>query len=326
MGVVFKKINMKVCNVVFIGAGYMTNEHAKAFSDIDNVQLLGIYSKTESKSHLLAKKYGIKKVYLSIQELYESTKADLVVISVPELSVHDVAIAAFNYPWTCLIEKPIGYNFSDAESIANIAIKLNRKVFVALNRRHYSSTRKVLEDLKNTDGIRLIHVNDQEDIDVAIQSGQPQLVVENWMYANSIHLIDYFTFLLRGKITKIENIIPWISETPGYVMAKIETDSGDVGIYTAIWNAPGPWSVTICTKAKRFEMRPLEFASVQLYGKRTVDVFKVDSIDNDYKAGIRYQALLVIKVSLGENVPELPTIVDALKTMQLVKNLYFGTP
>ena len=29
--------------------------------------------------------------------------------------------------------------------------------------------------------------------------------IKNWMYANSIHTIDFFSFLLRGKITKIEN-------------------------------------------------------------------------------------------------------------------------
>src|SRR2546425_867700 len=80
---------------------------------------------------------------------------------------------------------------------------------LALNRRHYSSTRTVLDDVAKLQGQRLIHVYDQEDQIVARAAKQPELVVLNWMYANSIHVVDYLTILGRGRIVGVEPIARW---------------------------------------------------------------------------------------------------------------------
>ena len=68
----------------------------------------------------------------------------------------------------------------------------NSKVYVALNRRFYSSTKAVMRKLDNYQEQRLITVLDQEDTKKAELMKRPKKVIENWMYANSIHLIDYF--------------------------------------------------------------------------------------------------------------------------------------
>ena len=72
----------------------------------------------------------------------------------------------------------------------------------------------------------------------------PQLVIDNYMYANSIHLIDFFAVFGRGPVTAVEPIIPFNRDTPRFVAAKIEFDSGDIGLYEAVWNGPGPWAST----------------------------------------------------------------------------------
>ena len=113
---------MKRCKVAFVGAGYMATEHAKAFRDITGVELAGIYSRTAVRAEAVAKDLGIQTTCGSIAELHAKTAADLVVIAVPELSLRNVAAECFHYPWTCLIEKPAGYNVADAEAIAELEI------------------------------------------------------------------------------------------------------------------------------------------------------------------------------------------------------------
>jgi predicted dehydrogenase len=115
--------------ISFIGAGYMTTEHLKAFKDIHDVEFEGIYSKTKSKAVEVSKQYGIKNVFDNIDDLYTSTNSDAVIISVPELSLREVCEVVFKYPWTSLIEKPVGYNLNDAEYILNLAKKNNAKVY-----------------------------------------------------------------------------------------------------------------------------------------------------------------------------------------------------
>lgn len=313
--------NNNKCSVSFVGAGYMNSEHLKAFKDVSNVEVRGVFSRTRSRAQALADQTGIDAVCDSIAELYERTHSNLLVISVPELSVREVCFEAFKYPWTCLIEKPVGYDLVDAQKILNEAKRLGRQAYVALNRRQHSSTHLVLEEMNQYEGTRLIHVYDQEDQIAARTAGQPELVVKNWMYANSIHLIDYFNTLGRGKIVSVNPIIHWNPDNPQFVMAKLTYDSGDIGIYEAVWNAPGPWAVTVTTQEKRWEMRPLEQAMVQPYGSRKLDPIKTHEWDHLFKPGLRLQAEEAVKAAMGQP-SKLATLDDAMKSMKLVQAIY----
>lgn len=310
-----------LCKVAFVGAGYMSSEHSKAFQDIPGVELSGIFSRTRARAEKLAEEFGVQDVCSSIADLYEKTKAQLVVISVPELSVREVCLEAFKYPWVCLIEKPAGYDLADAECILERATLLKRQAFVALNRRHHSSTRVILEDIAKLAGPRLIHVYDQEDQIAARKAGQPELVVQNWMYANSIHVVDYLSILGRGEIVSVDPIIRWMPENPCFVMAKITYDSGDVAIYEAVWNGPGPWSVTVTTQEKRWEMRPLEQASFQVYGSRKLEPVAIHEWDTKFKPGLRVQAAEAVKAVMGQP-HTLPSLEDSMKSMRLVQAIY----
>ncbi len=308
------------CNVVLVGAGYMAREHIRAFQDVPGVQVVGIQSRTQSRAQALADEFGIPGVYDTIAAMYAATQANLVVVTVPELQTNEVCTACFEHPWSVLIEKPAGYNLDDAVAIAGNAALRGRRAFVALNRRHYASTRTMRSDLANLSGPRFIKLQDQEDAVGALRAGQPALVVENWMYANSIHVIDYFTMLGRGRVVDVERVIPWNPQT-GYVVAKVTFDSGDVGLYEAVWNGPGPWAVTVNTPEKRWELRPVERAAFQLAGKRVLEPVEPDPIDTVFKPGLRVQAELAARAALGEDT-ELPTLDDALVSMRLTQAIY----
>jgi predicted dehydrogenase len=309
--------------VAVIGAGYMAREHIRAFLDIARVKVVGIHSRPSARAEDLAAEFDLTEVCNSIAELYDRTQAHLVIVAVPELSTNQVSRECFEFPWAVLIEKPAGYNFADAEAIETTASAKNRLAFVAFNRRHYSSTLSVIDDLAQQPGRRFIHVQDQEDQVRALQAGQPERVVENWMYANSIHLIDYFLIMGRGNICCVESIIPWKPNQTGsqYVVAKISYDSGDIGLYEGIWNGPGPWAVTVNTVGKRWEMRPLEQAAFQVAGQRTLEVVESHVWDTQFKPGLRRQAELVIEATLG-NANNLATLRDSLKTMRLTRDIF----
>lgn len=307
--------------VAFIGAGYMATEHMKAFSDIVGVQLSGIYSQTRGRAEKLALEYSSCAVFDSIGELYENTKADLVVIAVPELSVREVCLEAFKYPWTCLIEKPAGYDVPDAEAILAAARQGNRKAFLSLNRRQYSSTHAVLGDLDSHKGQRLVHVYDQENPRVALESGQPQKVVDNWMFANSIHVIDYFRLFCRGELLSVDNLSPWQPNEPCFVLAKLTYSSGDIGMYEAVWEGPGPWAVTVTTHSRRWELRPLEQAEFQDYKSRQMQPISVHPWDTQFKPGLRRQAEEAI-LALAGKAHQLATLEEGLQTMNMAARIY----
>lgn len=299
----------------------MAREHVRAFADVPGVTLAGIHSRTRSRAEALAAESGIATVCDSVAELYERTHADLVVVTVTALSMNEVSRACFELPWTVLLEKPAGYDLADAEEIHRAAEARGRRVFVALNRRFYSSTRAARADLEGSPEPRFIQVLDQQDQAAALAAGQPAAVVENWMFANSIHTIDYLRVFGRGAVRGVQPVVPWDPERPGFVVSRIEFESGDVGLYEGIWNGPGPWAVFVTTPAKRWEMRPLEQAAFQPRGERRLHSVEVHAWDTEFKAGFRLQAENAVAAARGEPSGSTP-LGDALETMRLVHRIF----
>lgn len=299
----------------------MAREHIRAFSDLMNVTLSGIYSRTRSRAEVLAQEYSIEKVYDNLEELYEGTRADLVVITVFETAMLSVCMEALKYPWTILLEKPPGYDCIQTQSILQVAHQNKRRVYVALNRRLLSSTRTAIADLALNPSPRFIHVQDQQSLKEAKAFGHPDIVIDKWMYANSIHLIDYLRLFGRGKIETIQPIVPWNSEKPGIVLSLIKYSSGDLGIYEGIWNGPGPWAVSITTPEKRWEMRPLESATYQNNGDRQVHSVEIHKWDLLFKPGFRLQAQEAVKGAMGEETL-CTTIDEAYETMCLIEGIF----
>ena len=140
------------------------------------------------------------------------------------------------------------------------------------------------------------------------------------MYANSIHLIDYFSQLCRGDHQSTQ-ILSWDPEEPGPVIAQLKFSSGDVGLYQACWNAPGPWSVALSIKELRAELRPIEQLTLQQAGSRKAELQACDPIDHEFKPGLWRQAQEAIKATRGES-SALPTIAEANRSMALVASIY----
>lgn len=309
------------CKVAIVGAGNMAREHARVFNNIPNVRLVGIYSRTRSKAELLANEFGINEVYNSISELFEKTQPDLVVLAVIETAMKSVTLECLDYPCTILMEKPPGLTFVESTEIEGAVKKAGRKVLVGLNRRFLSSTRTAYVDLAQNKSPRFIHVQDQQSLIDAKSLGHSDPVVKNWMYANSIHLIDYLRYFGRGEITSINPIIPWKPETSQIVMAQILFSSGDIGIYEGIWQGPGPWAVSISTPEMRWELRPLEKAVYQNLGERNLHSVDVHSWDLKFKPGFRLQADMAVAAALNKQ-SESPTIHDAMDTMRLIHGIF----
>ena len=311
------KLSVKIA---IVGAGYMAHEHARAFAAVPGALIVGVHSRTHSRADDLAQAYAAPR-FDTIREMYERTRADVVVAAVPELSMPEVAEQCFAHPWTCLLEKPVGLDVYQAERLLSLSDKAGVATYVGLNRRSHSSTRKLVQELADDDSPRLINVLDQQDMEVASALGQPESVVKNWMYANSIHLVDYFSFLGRGEVQAVDIVKPWTPDRPGRVVAAIRFTSGDFGLYQAVWDAPGPWAVTVTTEKNRMEMRPLEKLHLQHRGERKSVEVPTDAVDTEFKPGLYIQAQQIIEGIRGSEV-SLPTLADATRSMRLVARIY----
>jgi predicted dehydrogenase len=313
---------MRKLSVAIVGAGAMAKEHARAFGSLPNLKVAGLTSRTRAKADALASELGIPVVADSIDELHALTNADLVIVAVPELSANPVAIKTFAHPWAVLMEKPAGYDLTDAETIAGAARGRNAPVMVGLNRRFYSSARSIKADLESRPGEkRFIHVQDQQSYEEARRYNHPPQVVEKFMYANSIHLIDLIPFFARGKVSRVQQVTPWRGEETEVMIAYVEFDSGDTALYEGLWKGPGPWAANVSTRGKRWIMQPLEDAIYQNAGERARHTIERSDEDKQFKPGFLLQAKAAVARVRGE-ASTIASIEDSLQTMRLINQMF----
>jgi predicted dehydrogenase len=308
--------------IVIIGAGHMARAHLDVLVKMHEVYVAGIYSRTMDRASAVAKDYNIPYVATSLTALFEETYPDGAVVAVTETETRDVCLEASNFQCLLLVEKPLGLSLTEYNSIKRGLEKKQAKLFVALNRRYYGSVFEAQRELKTTGSCRrTITINDQEAPFLALQGGRDPKVVKQWHFANSIHLIDLFFVFARGGVKSVRNIIPWRGVKTNFIHSVIEFDSGDIGIYHALWDAPGPWSLTIETKQKRLHLQPLEDVSLQVFPSRTQNKIATHDADVKFKPGLLRQMEGFI-AALNGKPNNLPSLESYCKTAQLIDSLY----
>ena len=304
--------------MAFVGAGPIGIAHLKAFREI-GIEVVGLCTKGAETGAAIAVEHGFPLYAPSIRELYERTKADAVVAALPIAEMLGAYRELFAFPWASLTEKPMGVDRREAQEIASIAHTANHRGFVGFNRRHYQATRTALQVFSSCSAPRVVTVLDQQDRDQAMRAGHPLEVVENFMYANSIHLIDYFSMFCRGIVSDVRWVRPWTAERGCTVEVELVYNSGDVGRYTAVWEQKGPWVVEVTSGKINAVMRPLEKLALTEDGRDTTPVINY-SIDEQFKPGFVVQAKAFVEALSGK--PGCPTVDDAIATTELVSTIY----
>ena len=315
---------MKKIKFAFVGTGYMSNEYAKVLKNEFKKQseIVGAINKSSKSVKIFAKEFNVHNKFSKIRNMMEHAKPDVVIVCVNELSTYKVLKILCKYPCICLIEKPIGINLNESNKITKLKKHKKFFPFIALNRRYFSSVLNSKKILKEDDSKRIIKIFDQENIILAKKNGQPLKVLRNWMFANSIHMIDFAYNFARGKIKKIitNNKFSFLKE--GIVSSMLYFDSGDIVIYNCIWNRPAPWSVQISTKKYFIELKPLENISFLTTKNREWNQIKTSKLDKIYKPGIFLLLSEIFKYKKNKKI-NLQDLKYSNKLMKLINRIYF---
>ena len=308
---------MNKIKLAIIGAGNMANEYLKVLSNYNNLDLVGIFSRTFSKAENLKNIYKIKKNFTSIIDLFEQTKPDIVIVTVPGDHMYRTCEQLIEFPCLIFIEKPPGINFKEYKKLLSLSQSKKQNIYVGMNRRYFSSTLNLIRRIEKIKEPRSIQIYDQQDTITAKKKGKSKKLLSNWMYANSIHLVDYISFLSRGKIKKIIFTLKNKNE----INCSLNFSSGDTVNYISRWNKPGPWQVKVSTKKFYFEMSPLEILRIKSEFNRKNIYLDMSKEDKKFKTGLKLQVEDLVKVFLKKK-NNLVDLKRMYKTMYLINKIY----
>lgn len=277
-------------NVWLIGAGGMAQDYDKILKDIDcNYTVIG---RGEASSSTFTEKTGTKVVTGGIDKYIESTNLipdyAIVATGVEALSANCISLINAGVK-KILVEKPAGLNREEIEALNSIAEKESATVYVAYNRRFFSSVLKAQEIIAEDGGVSSFNFEFTEWSHVIEKLTKADGVLEHWFLANSTHVVD-LAFYLGGKpkelTTFLSGSLDWHSKSSNFAGAGI-SENDALFTYSANWEAPGRWRMEILTKKHRLYFSPMEKLQIQELGSVALNDVEIDdTLDKQYKPGL----------------------------------------
>lgn len=277
--------------VLLIGTGNMAFEYYKIL-DAMGIKTV-VVGRSEERAIEFKEKTGCADVYyggiqnIPISNINDITHA-IVAVTVSQLKTVTLDLIKKGIH-KILVEKPGALNKKDLIEMQDEAVKTSTTVYIAYNRRFYSSVYKAEEIIKADGGVKSFNFEFTEWGHVIEKTNHDIETKSNWLLANSSHVID-LAFYLGGEPVEmysfVQGELDWHKNGSNYVGAG-KTESGALFNYCANWDAPGRWSVEILTSEHRLYLKPMEKLFIQERGSVQVNLVELDDmIDVDFKPGL----------------------------------------
>lgn len=307
--------------VWLIGSGEMSVEYVKVLQSL-GVELT-VIGRGEKSAEKFTARTGVEVVtggldaYIATSPI--SPKFAIVSVGVEQLMSTTLSLINFGIK-DILTEKPAGLDAKEIAIVRKAARKHHVRLFVAYNRRFYSSVLKAKEIIAEDGGVSSFNFEFTEWSHQIKDLEKAPGVKENWFLANSSHVVD-LAFYIGGKPKTISCFhagwLEWHTRSSVFVGSGV-SESGALFCYQANWAAPGRWSVEILTTKHRLVFRPMEKLQVQNIGSVALEPMLIDeTLDTQYKPGLYLQ----VKAFLEGNDGELCSIDEQMKAAAFYKKI-----
>lgn len=279
--------------VWLIGAGGMSIDYAKVLQS-QNIKFLvigrGVQSANIFKDHIDCD------VIDGGLDAFLMKKPDIpthAIVAVGVEKLHEITHQLLDYGVkNILVEKPVGLNRVEIQTVHHLAQRKNANVYVAYNRRFYESVLSAQKIIEADGGVTSFNFEFTEWAHVIEPMKKAIGVKETLFLNNSTHVVD-LAFYLGGRPQKLSAFtsggLSWHPKASIFSGAGV-SDCGALFSYQANWESAGRWSVEILTKNNRLIFRPMEKLQIQKKGSVSVTLVECDySLDEKYKPGLYLQ-------------------------------------
>lgn len=150
----------KDLNWAVLGTGVIANEMAQALQKMGKT-MYAVANRTHEKAVAFAEKYGIAKVYDSIDEVFVDEEVDIIYITTPHNTHYEFMKAVLEHGKHILVEKSITLNSRELDEIISLADEKQLIVAEAMTIWHMPLYKKLWEIIRNGDlgKVQMITIN-----------------------------------------------------------------------------------------------------------------------------------------------------------------------
>jgi len=241
-------------NIIIIGTGPMAIDYCKV---IQSMRIpLAVIGRGESSAQLFYEKTGIKPKIGGVENFFTNNtlrkNAYVIIATGTENLMSVLKTVVKTGVEKILIEKPAALSIEELLENENFFELYNCSIFIAYNRRFYSSVIEAQRLIEIDGGLKSMHFEFTEWAHKIEPLVKAPGVKENWFFANSTHVVD-LAFYLAGnpvdwKAFSKEGTINWHQKT-NFVGAGI-TENGVLFSYISNWESAGRWGIELLTNKR----------------------------------------------------------------------------
>ena len=225
---------MEKINVAIIGIGVMGKNHARVYSEMDNVNLVAICDSNKETAKEIAGTYKTS-YYNDHKEMLEKEKIDAISICVPTKLHKQVALDVIKNKINVLIEKPIAATTEEAKEIIEEAEKNNIKLMIGHIERFNPVVRELKKRIENNELGKIFQIH------CVRLSLFPQRIIDVGVIVDlAIHEIDILRYIIDSKVKRVfaETAQRVHSEHEDLLIGTVRFENNILGVINVNWLTP----------------------------------------------------------------------------------------
>lgn len=217
-----------------IGLGSMGRNHARVYSDMPNVDLVGLADVDSESGLAIQNKYG-GRWYADYRKMLVTQSPDVVSIAVPTSLHHEVGTAAMSMGINALIEKPLALTVAEGKSLVETAKKKGVHLGVGHVERFNPVIIAIRQSIANGDiGVPL-------QVTIRRFGPRPARMRDVGVFLDlATHDIDIMCHLTQSDVVEMtaESITLNESSHEDIATGTLRLSNGTIGVFLANWVSP----------------------------------------------------------------------------------------
>ncbi len=141
-----------------IGAGMVSDAHARSLDELPDARLMVVYSRTEARAKAFAAKYGVE-FTTDLEAAFARPDVDAVIITTAPYNHEPHAVAAMEAGKHALVEKPMAVTTAECDRMMDVAAKTDRTLGVVFQSRFKRDVLRLKESADTGRLGTLLHVS-----------------------------------------------------------------------------------------------------------------------------------------------------------------------
>jgi len=231
----------KKLTVLVAGCGNMGTSHARAYNQLDDFEIVGLVSRGPASRERLSEELGGVTTFSSYDEALITSNPDVVSINTYPETHAAYATKALEAGAHVFLEKPLANTVEEAQSIVNLAIKMNRKLVIGYILRVHPAWAKFTELARGLGKPLVMRMNlNQQSAGSEWNTHKELMKTMSPIVDCGVHYVDIMCLMTNANPIRVSAIGAKLTNEISdnmynYGQLQVTFDDGSVGWYEAGW-------------------------------------------------------------------------------------------